>query len=78
MIDFVIAGAVMGAFFALLQRLWRPLYSLGLMPMVATVLLIVLGFTSGWGHAGGFFGMWFVGYMIGGRIFKPWEGRNPN
>jgi hypothetical protein len=70
-IEFIVAGVISGAAFALFQKLWAPLYSLGLMPMVATALLIVLGITSGWGHAGSFFGMWFVGYLVGFGLFKP-------
>lgn len=63
MINFVIAGAVIGTVLGLQHRFPRSLnerwHIYG-----ALVSLIVLGIAVGWMKAGAFFGLWMVGYMV--------------
>ena len=73
MLEAAIAGLVMGAAFAALQRHFpNPFYKAGIMPFVAVVGLILIGLRSGdWAGAGVWIGTWFLGYVVGALIFNP-------
>lgn len=61
---FVIFGLSSGVVFALAQKQWHPLRTVGLMPFVAAVVMVILGIATGWLNAGVF----FIGMVISGGI----------
>lgn len=73
MLEFALFGLSAGAAFAYAQKLVHVLYTPGVMPFVATILLIVFGFISGWSQSAVFYGAWFGGYVVGAGLIRPWE-----
>ena len=74
MLETVLIGLVSGFSFAWLQKAVPILYTPGVMPPVAVILLVAVGLVFGWGTAGIFLGVWFGGYVVGFGIFNPGGG----
>ena len=74
MLEIVLIGLVAGATFAWLQRVVPVLYTPGVMPPVAIILVVTIGLIFGWGVGGVFIGTWFGGYVIGLAVFNPGRG----
>ncbi len=74
MLEIILIGLVAGAIFAWLQRVVPVLYTPGVMPPVAIILVVATGLIFGWGVGGVFIGTWFGGYVIGLAVFNPGRG----
>ncbi len=74
MLEIALIGLISGASFAWLQRVVPVLYTPGVMPFVAMILLVVFGLVVGWGEGGVYLGTWFGGYVVGFGVFNPGGG----
>ncbi len=74
MVGIILIGLASGATFGWLQKVVPILYTPGVMPPVAIILLVSTGLIFGWGVGGIFIGTWFGGYVAGLAVFDPGGG----